>query len=678
MKKFIKSVSFLLIPACALAAGCTKNNEETAEMKFYDNPYRIGVSADGNGVSGADENADSIYSALEKAKSKRTEGSGEYDAIVITLADGEYLLDKPLEITREHADSSSVPLVIEGSGADKVTLSGGLTFKGGWQIHDSANGIYKRKLEGVKDFRQLYIGDEVCTRSRYPDDTKSIDTDYLPLSWDNEAHKVGVPSYVTDDIPLDSVKGAELHFVQEWTQSVGHVSTDEPQTADDKIWFDFGAEWFNDILFTRSSPSRNPDMNKCWFENSLAFLTAENEWFFDKDEETLYYKPETGADVNSLSFSVPQTENLISVNGGAQSTPQGVVVKDLTLANTNWNYANQNDYLDGQAGIYASYDGAGGVTESANRAPACVYTQYAKDICIYACTVKNTGAYGIDLGVGTKDAKIINCTVKNCATSAINAGYYGEKYRAGISYAEGFATAAPYGYAPATEEEITENITVENNLIQHVGISFKGGSTGIVGGYLRNIDILHNELNDISYSGVAIGWGWESPLQINCNVNINYNRITDVMNHLPYDGAPIYLLGKQEVTLEGSHIIGNYIEVENGLGGIYFDNSSSCYTLKDNVIKGEGRLGIIDLHDWNYFLRNIKISNTYVSTDGELYFHAYPQNYGNENMEGYYETHTPPTPESRGIYVDEPIRAFVNGKWSAEAQKIIDNAGISE
>ena len=249
-------------------------------MKFYDNPYRIGVSADGSGVSGADENADSIYSALEKAKSKRAEGNGEYDAIVITLADGEYLLDKPLEITREHADSSSVPLVIEGSGADKVTLSGGLTFKGGWQVHDSANGIYKRKLEGVKDFRQLYIGDEVCTRSRYPDDTKSIDTDYLPLSWDNEAHKVGVPSYVTDDIPLDSVKGAELHFVQEWTQSVGHVSTDEPQTADDKIWFDFGAEWFNDILFTRSSPSRNPDMNKCWFENSLAFLTAENEWFF--------------------------------------------------------------------------------------------------------------------------------------------------------------------------------------------------------------------------------------------------------------------------------------------------------------------------------------------------------------------------------------------------------------
>lgn len=678
MKNFIKTISFLLIPACIVATGCGKKEEET-KMKFYEKPYRIGVSVNGSVVSDANENADDIYSALEIAKRKRAEIGGEYDAISVTLAEGEYFLDKPIEITREYADSSSLPLVIEGAGRDKVTLSGGKTFKGGWQIYDATKGIYKKSLDKMSAFRQLYTEDGACSRSRYPDDTKNLDSDYLQLSWDEKNHKVGVPSYITDDISISSIKGAELHFVQEWTQSVGHISTNEPEEKDGKIWFDFGEKWFNDILFSRSSPSRNPEANRCWFEDSLAFLTSENEWFFDDEENTLYYKPRNGVEINSVSFSIPQIENIISVTGEAQGeAPEGIVIKDLTIANSTWVYANENDYLDGQAGIYASYDKENAkMTEFSNRAPACVYTQYAKDICLYDCAIKNTGAYGIDFGVGTKNARVIGCTVENCATSAINVGYYGEKYRAGKLYPDNFVTAAPYGYAPSTETEITENVKIENNVIKHVGISFKGGSTGIVGGYLRNIDIIHNEIEDVSYSGVAIGWGWESPLQINCNVNISYNKITNVMNHLPYDGAPIYLLGKQKATLEGSQIIGNYIEVENGLGGIYFDNSSSCYTLKDNVIKGEGRLGIIDLHDWNYFLRNIKISNTYVSTNGKLYFHAYAQDYGNEKMVEYYKTHTPPTPESRGVYVDEPIKAYNSGKWSKEAEQIIKSAGIT-
>jgi len=34
------------------------------------------------------------------------------------------------------------------------------------------------------------------------------------------------------------------------------------------------------------------------------------------------------------------------------------------------------------------------------------------------------------------------------------------------------------------------------------------GTVGIAIGYARNILIEHNELENLSYSGISLGWGW--------------------------------------------------------------------------------------------------------------------------------------------------------------------------
>ena len=646
MKKILKPLTIALSATVLLSqTACGGGgNDEKITMEFYKNPYRINVTADKD-----------LYEALDDAKTAQSTAlSAGNDAVVITLPEGEYFLDKTLAITSDC--TGELPLVFEGAGKDKTTISGGKSFTGGWKVHDASKGIYKIKLEGYSAFKQLYMGDDLGIRARYPNDNGNLSSDYLSLTWNETDRKLQIPAYVADDIAINSIGGCELHFVQEWTQSIGHIKDDSVALVDDKIEMNFDDTWFNEILFTRSAPIRNPHgKNMCWLEGSLALLDAENEWYFDDSTKCLYYKPKAGVDVNGIKFTVPQTETLFSLDGTPNAIVKNVVFTGLSIGYTNWNDTITDCYLDGQAGIFTK-SGTEGFT---GKSPACVFATFADGVTVFECNVKNTGAYAINLDVGVKNAKIVSNTIMNTATSGISMGYYGED--------NDYTSLTAEGYKPASDDVLTEKILIQNNLVTKIGTSFKGGSTGIVGGFLRNLEILNNDIHDVSYSGIAIGWGWEWKDIPNCNVSIKYNKITNVMNHLLYDGAPIYLLARQQVTIEGSYIEGNYIEIEEGLGGIYFDNSSSCYTLKDNVIKGTGRIGVIDLHDWNYLLTNINITNTYVST-GKIGVQAY---WSDPN-----KTTTPPALLSRNVTYDEAIKAFENGKWSRDAQKIIDKAGL--
>ncbi|MBQ7924368.1 MAG: right-handed parallel beta-helix repeat-containing protein [Clostridia bacterium] len=670
MKKGIKKLFAMLCAALCLfgtsacGGGTTNSNGNDnsggeVKVELYKNPYKITVATDGTG------DYDNLPAALEQVKTLQNDTgiTGSYDAILIALSSGKHLISEEITIDADIA-AGNIPVVIEGSANGETVLDGGVEIKGGWSVYDSEKGIYKTPVSGLKPFRQLYIDDTVGIRARYPNDTGVLTNDHMPLTWNEDKTTrdtlgaVAIPSYVQYDFSFDALKGAELHFVQEWTQSVGHIWDKDINEQDELLYFGFEEDWFTKQLFKREQPIRNGATNKCWLENSLEFLDAENEWYYDEANETLYYKPADGADIQSMTFAIPQTESIIKIVGTPEKAAKKVALSRLTVCNTNWSYVSEHGYIDGQAGLFY---GEGSATFDQKSPSAGIYSLYAHDITVNKCHVKNMGAYGVDFHVGTKNAMLVNSTVEKTAGSGVNIGCYGE------TMPEGYVSNAA---TPTTEEEITEEIAVKNCLIQEIGTSFKGGSTGIVAGFARKLTLEQNTITNVSYSGIAVGWGWEMKNTVLCNVKINNNHITNVMNHLPFDGGPIYLLGKHVVTLEGSQIQGNYIEA-SGLAGIYFDNSSSAYQVKNNVIKGEGLKGIVDLHDWNYLLSDLSVTNTYSNLQYPqlgIYHHNYWSNWPNA-------VNPPPTTASRGVYWEDEIYAYEGGKWSAEAQAIIDKAG---
>ncbi len=122
--------------------------------------------------------------------------------------------------------------------------------------------------------------------------------------------------------------------------------------------------------------------------------------------------------------------------------------------------------------------------------------------------------------------------------------------------------------------------TIKNNVITRIG-QFNYGAPGVQAYYVQGMDISHNHIYEVPYSGVCVGWNWDIYTDSTvCRDNrVNYNLIENHMQ-VEYDGGGIYILGNQP----NSTKIGNYIrEQYNNLSALYLDTGSEYYTMKNNV-----------------------------------------------------------------------------------------------
>ncbi|MEI6809427.1 MAG: right-handed parallel beta-helix repeat-containing protein, partial [bacterium] len=133
--------------------------------------------------------------------------------------------------------------------------------------------------------------------------------------------------------------------------------------------------------------------------------------------------------------------------------------------------------------------------------------------------------------------------------------------------------------------------TVRNCLLAHLG-RMNPAAVGLWVGYGHHITLEHNDIYDLYYTGISMGWSWDySPTPNHDNV-INYNRIHDALQMVLTDGAGIYTLGLQL----GSVMRGNILYNLEGLPwavGIYLDQASTGWICEDNIVYN------VTTHDFN-------------------------------------------------------------------------------
>lgn len=128
-------------------------------------------------------------------------------------------------------------------------------------------------------------------------------------------------------------------------------------------------------------------------------------------------------------------------------------------------------------------------------------------------------------------------------------------------------------------------LNIENNYITDV-TNEDWGTLGICAGFVRDIRIAHNEISEVSYSGISLGWGWNQDVCGMRNNRVANNLIHHYARHM-YDVAGIYTLGAQPKTL----ITGNCVHSIYSPGYahdpehwfyLYTDEGSSFITVRDN------------------------------------------------------------------------------------------------
>lgn len=598
------------------------------------------------GATDGDGSAEKPFGDLDSAFAKVADLQavyGEYDSIRVNLS-GTFELTEPLTITTKH--TKRLPVIIKG---DHAVISGGTSFQGGWQEYK--DGIYSHSLD-VEEFRALYVNDNGAVRARFPNKTDEPTACVLNGKWNDSAQTIGVAdnilSVLGNDVSAFDYANLEIFIAEQWTQSIAKATSSE--LADGKVWFSMPDHLKKGFFQKRSTKKDEPYV---WIENSLALLDAAGEWFYDRQAKTVYYKPHPGSDIQKDVFTVPVAEQLIRIEGQDGTKAKNIFWEGVTFAHSNWNYPSRYGMIEGQATNYNDTTvEPGGDVGSWEMPPSAVYVQDADDITFLRCSVKDTGATGMTIEGKCNDV-ILKCnTFTHTGGSALIFGSF-----------ESVFEEVPADRDPRYSANLQKNVTIEDNYFAHIGRLYMGG-IGIQGGYATNVNISHNEVHDVGYSGVSLGWGWTGDPSARDRLSVRNNKIYDTMNNLLFDGAGVYFLGRFQDMSTQNQFIGNYVECGNGYAGVYFDEGSNHFMVENNVIEGEGLVGWLLIHDIQYMTKDLVIRHNYTTTKQYKINSWSPD--GAKKV----------SPDKRNVTVQDTLVKKPDAEWSIGAQSIIDNAGI--
>jgi hypothetical protein len=238
---------------------------------------------------------------------------------------------------------------------------------------------------------------------------------------------------------------------------------------------------------------------------------------------------------------------------------------------SNWTYPNEGGHVPVQGGQYLPLPKSPAYS---GHPVAAVYVAAAHHITLERNTFRHLGAGGLDLHYGVSDNSVKGNVFRDIAGNGLSVGKYQDPQ------------ALDKGIYKDPRQACLNNV-IANNFISRIGQDYYG-SIAISCGYVANTDIAHNEIYEVPYLGISVGWGWSSQENAMRNNKIRNNNLHKVMQ-LMEDGAAIYTLSKQP----GSEIYGNYIHDMKPsryihrliVRGIYLDEGSGGFTIGNNAIE---------------------------------------------------------------------------------------------
>jgi hypothetical protein len=495
--------------------------------------------------------------------------------IAVSLAGGTYPLAQPLTLDGRDSGTGGHNVVWTAAAGARPVLSGGVTV-GGWK---KAGDVWSAPAPAGLATRQLYVDGVRAQRA----------SGALPVKVTTTAK-----GYTTDKATMDNWRNPKnIEFVYNaglggWTEPRCPVATISPTviTMAQPCW-----DNSNNRLPRTSSQAWNlvgrPKLHTTptLVENAYELLDQPGEWYLDSTANTVYYIPRTGEDMTKATVVAPVLETLLSAHGTAAAPIHNVIVNGIQFSYATWlRPSTPEGFSEVQAtftltgagagntqGLCSNVPGGGCPYGAWTKTPGNVSVAYAHDVQFTGDGFAHLGGTGLDLGRGTQ-----NTTVKGSVFTDVSGN--------GLQLGEVDNPTAK------AADRATGNKLVDNWL-HNLPVEFHSG-VAIDVGYAEQTTIAHNQLNDLSYSGISIGWGgWLD--KISKPGLANYSNRNAVGNNLIFnhmldlnDGGGVYINGAQGTSMaSGMRITGNVIHDEKGQSnskGVYTDNGSSYITISGN------------------------------------------------------------------------------------------------
>ncbi len=544
----------------------------------------------------------SLQDAVRKAREMRRLGQAQQ--VIIHLAAGVYQLYEPLRLRPEDSGLRIVGATVpdgsattpDGSPSGSQTIiSGGIPITG-WKHQGKLLVADVPDFNGRPiDFRQLWVNGRKAVRARDVSDFEQMNR---ILTYDKKNHILWIPKQaVAKFLPLTSFHSPlEMVLHEMWCTSNLRIKSLDVHGDSVAVTFhnpeaklQFEHPWPSPMTPNTGHPS------PFYLTNARELLDEPGEWYHDIREHKLYYMPRTNEKLEMINEKchavVPVVETLVEFIGTAEYPVRNITIEGVTFSHTTWMRPSEKGHVPLQAGMYLveAYKLRPQIDRPNNhkldnqgwlgRADAAVELRHTENINFDGCRFEHLGGSGLDYVVGCKGGTVTRSTFTDIAMNGLVIGSFSP---------EGLETHRPY--QPTDFREVCTRQEVSDCQFYDV-TNEDWGCVAICAGYVSDINIHHNTIHDVSYTGISLGWGWNRDLVCMKNNRVQANLIYNYAQHM-YDCAGIYTLGNQPGTVISENVVRDiakpsYVHDPNHWFYLYTDEGSSNITMRDNWTPSE-------------------------------------------------------------------------------------------
>ena len=346
---------------------------------------------------------------------------------------------------------------------------------------------------------------------------------------------------------VEDIEFVALHY---WIESRINFKSIDPATSTATL------QW-------RSRMRLTDDFSKggapYYVENVFEALEEPGEWYLDRPAGKLYYLPRPGETIRTAEVIAPRLAQLVFIQGDVET---GKPVKHLAFEGLAFSHT---EWVPGEERFTAT-------PQAACHVPGAIVVGRAHDVRFERCAITHVGSYGIEITDGSHDV-----AVRGCDITDLGGG--------GVKVWHSFTGVSPMvGAGPDWNHTLTcRRVIISDNEIGDGGYRYHQ-AVGVLIGRCTGVQLVHNHIHDLDYSGVSVGWTWGYVDGEAYGNLIEYNHIHHVGRGKLSDMGGIYTLGVQPGTRLRYNVIHDVQSRGYGGWGIYNDEGSSYILVENNLV----------------------------------------------------------------------------------------------